>query len=301
MSDSPQLPIKERQLIPFAGVNIGQIDRTVDRALQRMRQHYSTEPTEEAFDRFVMDLYSCFPQIIRYDVFYSSVMTSAGKLMTREVIQQLAWRLAGNIKKLKAGIPVPPWTNQKELEWCPITIVKADLGYGYENTFGCFYEYRVLAGSPSGLKFTTFWSKKYARFISSDLGFRKTRIGNFSCSDGRELTRMQLYLLLDPELSKEGRPIAYHYHVPASMQKHNLEIIKQRFRVTPCPLGYSLFQLPCISCPIGYEECKAGCHPKNYQSQFCPRCQDDKWFDPLHSSGICIDCIELNLRGIKKE
>ena len=185
---------EEKALIPFKSINLALLQKRVDKAVTTTRAHYNTEPTGEEFETFAMALYGAFPPTIRYDVFFASVMHLAGQLLTRDVIYSNAWRLAGCLDTLRKGTPVPPWTHQTTLEWCPVVITRANTGRGYDGKLGFFYDYRVLGGQPSGLKFTTFWSFKYIRFISKSIGFRRTRKAHFKLTDGAELVRMRLYL-----------------------------------------------------------------------------------------------------------
>jgi hypothetical protein len=284
---------EEKALIPFKSINLSLVSKRIDKALAKTRRHYDTEPKGEEFETFVQDLYTAFPPKIRYDVFFASVMNLAGTRLSREVIKETAWRLAGNYTKLRRGIPCPPFTRQTVLEWCPISIVRCTTGRGYDKKLGFYLEYRIMAGQAAGKKFITFWTVKYARFVARSLGFRRTRKVHFKLHDGVELVRMQLYLLFDPKLSKEDRPSAYHFYVPASLRVKNQKILKQRYRLIPCPLGYTRIELPCHNCPQGYDQCPAGCHPKTYTVKPCPRCEKpETWFDPLGRGVVCVECEE---------
>ncbi len=287
----------DKPITPFKGAKLVAIQRQIDKALAATRIHYDTEPRGEEFEAFVMALYESFPPVIRYDVFFASVMDMVGKRLTRDLLHATSWRLAGNIDKLKKGTPVSQWVRQTEFEWCPITIVRASPGRNYSGKGGYFFEYRVMAGTPAGLKFTTFWTNPHVQFISKSAGFSRTRKVHFKLHDGSEMVRMRLYLLFDPTLSKDDRPIAYKFHVPASCKTHNRRILKQRYRLIPCPLNYKLSEVKCHQCPQGYDKCEAGCHPKTFYVKACPRCQvGETWFDPLGRGVVCVDCEEREKR-----
>lgn len=288
---------EEKALIPFKSVNLSQIQKRVDRALARMRTHYDTEPRGEHFEAFVQALFSVFPATIRYDVFFASIMDLVGKRMTRDLIRETAWRLAGNINRLKQGKPAPPFLQQTELEWCLVTLVRGNIGHGYDGKLGFFYDYRIMSGQATGKRFTLFWSLKYARFVSRSLGFRRTRQGYLRMTDGADLVRMRLYLLFDPKLSREDRPGSYHFYVSSACKKYNQKILKQRFRIIPCPLRYTLSEQACHNCPQGYDQCNAGCHPATYVTKACPRCDNtEAWFDPLGRNVICVECEDQERR-----
>ena len=280
----------DHQLIPFQSVRIRAIELILDNVLAATRKHYNTEPTGTAFDSFVRDVYECFPKQLKYETFYMSTLDAAGKQLTRELIYNLTWRLAGNITKLKNNTIVGPFTTQTELEWCPIKIVKAVHTRGYDGKDGYMYSYRVLAGSPASMKFTTFWSTKYAKFIARSIGFKKTRKVHYKFAHGSELVHMELYVLFDPALSKEDRPGFYHFHVPSGSKNRNLELLKHRYRLYECPLNLTMLEQPCYSCPQGYDSCTAGCHPSTYAVRGCPRCKDYGYFDPDEPNVICIEC-----------
>lgn len=278
--------------IPLKSINLTSVAKRREKIMESTRAHYSMSPTGEDFEAFVQDVYSCFPLTIRYDVVFASLMNLAGKKLTPEVIRAAAWRLAGNMNKLKIGEPVPEWVRQTTLEWCPVNIKRANPGRGYDGKFGFFYEYDILAGTPAGLRFNKFWSMKYIRFIARELGFKKTRKAHYRLLDGHELVGMRLYLLFDPVISKDDKPIAYHFAVPNSCKVFNTRLLELRYRIVPCPEGYSLEEVPCHNCPFGYDKCSAGCHPKTYEVRTCFRCGQDKWHDPLSKSLLCIECIQ---------
>lgn len=278
------------QEIPFKGYNLPRIAKWIDKGQLILSKHLNTNPVGDEFSTFIHDILSCFPDKLRFDAVFASVMHLAGTQLTPEVIKETLWRIAGNFETLSTGKPVPIWLNQSILEWCPVAIVKADPGYGYNEEYGGFYQYRVMAGTPAGLKFTLFWNIRYAKFIAKELGFKRTRKKRYKFTDIKELVQMQLYLLFDPELSKEGKPGSYYFKVPPSCAKRNKTILMRRFREDPCPLEYSLQDLPCYQCPMGYDKCNAGCHPRTYTMKFCPRCTSESWFDPLGRGVICVEC-----------
>jgi hypothetical protein len=290
----------EARIAEFQTYNISQITKIVEKALTKLRLYLGTTPTGDDFNSLVLDLYDCFPPTVRPDALASSMMPYVGKEITGETIKQFSWLLAGNLKKLKEGIVVPPWTKQVEYEWCPVQIKRANPGFGYDDKLGCFYEYIILAGSPAGLSFVTFWSWQYIKFIARDMGFKVNRKKRFIISNSRELCNMQLYLLFDPLKSKEDKPISTKHFVTPGMLKANQEILKQRFRLVACPLDYTVLEQPCHSCPLGYDECLAACHPKTYYTNTCPRCRTpDSWFDPLGKGAICVECADKE-RGLIK-
>lgn len=251
--------------IPFGkALNLNLIDKQVDKIMANLRPYYEATCTGDEFNRFVIDLHSLLPVTVSIDIIYASVMNSAGKPLSREYLQALAWRLAGNMKLLKDGIVVPEWLNQTTLEWVPISIRSVTPGKSYSEKPGCFVNYLVLAGTPAGLSFTTFWTINQARLMAYNLGFKTKGKNKFPFTSFVELTRMRFYGLLDPQLSKDNSASFSDFRVPGTVLKYNREILKTRFRLNPCPLGYELHELACHNCPVGYGTCIAGCHPTDY-------------------------------------
>jgi hypothetical protein len=154
-----------------------------------------------------------------------------------------------------------------------------------------------MAGLPAGKKFTTFWSTKFYHSVARDIGYKRTRKTPFRLVDGSEFVQMRVYLLFDPKLSKEDRPVAYHLYVPPSFKAYNLRIIKQRYRITPCPLDYLRTEMACHHCPLGNDQCPAACHPLTFKEKPCPRClQPDALVDPAGRGIVCVSCEENERR-----
>lgn len=293
---------KQYRMLPFKkAFNIKLIDKYVDRVLAKLREHYNTSPTGSEFDKLVNDWWEALDGTkIPYQAMYASVLDLAGKELTRDIIKYTTWRLIGNLPRLMAGVAVPPWTQQTLLEWVSIKLVRAQPGRSTKGKMGFWYDYRIHNGQAAGLRFRLFWSLKYIRFLANSLGLKYGRKADYRLVDGAELVGMRLYLLLDPELNKEDGPGAYHFHVPASCKTANKEILKQRKRQIPCPENYTLTEMPCFKCYIGYDKCKAACHPFTYTVKACPRCQALRtWFDPAGRGVICVECEEKELIGVK--
>ncbi len=270
--------------------NLSYINKIRNNLNEKLRPYYNTQLDGESFPAFVTDIHSVLPSVIARSIIIQSIMNLVGTELTKEMLNKLSWRLAGNIQKLKEGKPVLAWIRQTELEWCPVTILDAQSGKNFKGDLGGFYKYKILGGSPAGLTFTLFWSRKYSKFLSRSLGFKRTRKLYYKFSNIKELVSMRLYLLFDPALSKDDKPRANKFYVPASFLKYNQTILARRFRITPCPLNYKLSELPCYKCPMGYDKCTAGCHSATYIIKVCPRCEKENWFDPKSKSVICINC-----------
>ena len=97
-------------------------------ALRRdLRQHLKSDFQDkvaegERFDIFVDDVAEKLPKSIARDILYESLRHLAGEKLTKELLDETCWRLAGNIPRLTRHRPVTPWNNQHVEEWVPVQV-----------------------------------------------------------------------------------------------------------------------------------------------------------------------------------
>src|SRR5688572_19768697 len=104
----------ERQKIPFGkAVNVERIGKIIDKGMAKMRKHFDVSPTGDEFETFMLDLYRALPSSVKFESIFGSVMSLVGVPLTPQVIKQTLWRLAGNLDKLREGIPATPWLRQE--------------------------------------------------------------------------------------------------------------------------------------------------------------------------------------------
>lgn len=241
---------------------------------------------------FISAVRAIFPTIPE-PALMSSVADVIGSPFTTDKLTCLTRRLAGNIRKLKAGHPALPWTGQHEREWMLAGIIKALPVTGHNGVAGLDYDFRILAGSAAGMTVTRFMSNKQARFISSRVGFPRFRSRKklMPYRHGRELVRMLVYVLVDPAMCFE-KPGFFHISCTGGLIKQNQKILARRSRVTPCPLGYTYDELPCHRCHVGYDKCYASVHAHAWQAKPCPRCKQAGWFDIENNQVVCMSCMQ---------
>ena len=106
-----------------------------------------------------------------------------------------------------------------------------------------------------------------------------------------------MYGLLDPTLSK-GSPNFDKVKVTNTFEQYNREIMRNRARLGgfQCPANY---RHRCFNCPIGYDKCSVGTHPRTYIKHQCVSCDKLAWTDPKCSEqGTCVDC--MNSKSLAK-
>lgn len=281
--------------------------------------YYAMEPEGLDFEG-VVDLLVSFLHGVNREVVRESVRHLAGQEFTAQRIEDLSWQLAGNVWRLRHGVVTPPWTKQSEPEWCPAQLMRVlpcvrhrklkDDPLAYINAGkkcadtvarrGAEVTVKLLAGTAAGRELARFWSVAYIHTIKQELGFcrydrerqgKQPREGEYPLRDLRELTRLRLRVLLDPAISLDG-PVFTDVSGSAALKEWNRAIMARRRRVSfECPMRYSLVEVPCYRCEVGYDRCQAGCHPTTYVLRPCKGCgQDQAWADPSSQGDLCVDC-----------
>ena len=129
--------------IPY---NLSRIFEQRDKLLnETLTEFLGTELDGEWFDKFVDTL--CDALQLTEPVVFDSVRYLAGTVLIRPAAYTLAWQLAGNIRKLRDGIPVTRWFAQVEEEWLPIQILSWEPTKSARGNSVNTYTMRVLAGS----------------------------------------------------------------------------------------------------------------------------------------------------------
>ncbi len=242
----------------------------------------------ELFNQFVAFVQERLPGTTPYDVVFESSRYLLGRQVTPIESLNFAWRLAGNAGLLREGKPVYPWAGQRTDEWVPLQVLRAVALKNQRNVTGTEYTFRVLAGSPSGMKVTAFWKPGLVRLMKEKFGFSKYIDGAYPFRNARELVGLRFFGMIDG--ARSGHTVQFaQYDGGTSLIEWNREhVLRMRARIEPCPRGW---RHPCHKCAVGYVECKAATHLHTYQTGFCEKCNKaDAVFDPGDASPHCIVC-----------
>jgi hypothetical protein len=230
------------------------------------------------------DILAVLPDNVSESAVFESVRVLAGVELTSRQAAELAWRLAGNVASLQAGVPVLPWTRQLADEKIPVCVEnmramrrKSEPGY----LLYC----RALAGSACPMLFTQFISLRSCRGIAAQLGFSKPW-GPYPYENPLHFINLIFYAHVEAERSRT-QPSFVKVSATAGMIKENRQKIEVRCRVVPCPQQFSH---PCEFCWVGYDNCAAAVHPKTYVARDCPQCNTTGWFNPGEASLMCVQC-----------
>jgi hypothetical protein len=109
--------------------------------------------------------------------------------------------------------------------------------------------------------------------------------------DAREVFGLHLYLLLDPEESKDGLGFSA-IAVPPSCLERNRRLLTKRLRVEfACPQEYHPDVVPCFRCEQGRDACPAACHARTYEMRACPKCERSHApYEVGVAAEACVDC-----------
>ena len=125
----------------------------------------------QTFVGMVDTLKAWLPQAVSYDALFESCRSIVGEAAGKQNLYELSWRLAGNVELLKRGKIVPIYNFQTYDEWVPVQIVQCHPIRNRYDDRGYLFKFRILAGTPSGTVFEKFWSLRYCKFMSRQLGF----------------------------------------------------------------------------------------------------------------------------------
>ncbi len=279
---------------------MGKILRERNRLAEIIR--FETEDrllVKERFKRLVDVVYQELPAGVDYQSLYDSLRPLAGTTPTAKTLLDYAHRLAGNVANLQARRVVRPWSYQIEWEWVPLSVARVRRTRSSSGKVGATLTFKILAGTPAGLLAERFWTMKQCAFMSRQFGFSRPPSPTAKLPPRRpyfgpeQFVTFRLYGLIDPRRSgAESGPVVAQFRFPPSCKAFNVEQhnYRTRGRGYECPRGFPLTVL-CHRCPIGYEECRAGCHAKTYETKPCPVCKKDRApFDPEAQSPVCVNC-----------
>lgn len=252
----------------------------------------------ESFELVINRLGKLLPGKLRKDVLKDSVLHLAGQVLTEAMLEDEAWRLAGNTYRLRIGRSVPPWDRQVAAEYVPVQIMAVQRTRNFDRP-AVEVRMQILAGTSAPLRITKTWSRDFCCSLARRAGFTAPW-GPYPFRDPMELVNLRMYVLVMPELCAEGPNFEIIWHDkdeknihPSSCVAYNREFIRMRSREDgdyACPRDYPVNRV-CHLCHVGQDACLAAVHDKTFKKKDCPRCKKVAWFDPAFPDRrVCVDC-----------
>lgn len=269
-----------------------------------VRDYIGSELRGQELHAFVDQVHRLLPKGTPRDLVFASLRHLAGKTLSDEALEDIAWQFAGNLRRFCNLRPVLPWKGQRSHEWVPVQVVGGD-HYRTKRSgkVGMIYTFQVLAGTPCPLEMTQFWSRNFCRMLSRRLGFTKHR-GPRPFTNVTEFMNLRMYVLVDPEKCQDGKPgfSQVHEEQPSSVVNYNRQLLQWRQRSTKdfqCPQNYPK-RHRCFQCHVGLDVCPAATHERTFVRQECPNCHRHNWHDPAFLR-MCVDCRVVKILHPKEE
>jgi hypothetical protein len=231
----------------------------------------------DVWTRLMATLLKAMPRVSEQTL-QDSLQHLVGQTLTPAVLTETAWRFAGNLDRMRRGIPAAPWNGQIGVEWVPCQIVRfapSERRSGRGDQMASF-DLRILAGSPCPCLITKELTYKFCYMLARRLGYTSGR-GKRPLADVSELVNLRMLIKLEPGLSFE-RPGFDKFWCSGSLLKWNKDIIGRRYRELnnkpwPCPRG---FRHRCYQCHVGFDQCLAATHPTTLRLTDLQGAQDDR-------------------------
>lgn len=258
------------------------------------------------YQAFVDRLHENLPHPVLRNTVHESVKGLLKKELTPELLQNVTWRLAGNLDQLFHQQAVPEWNGQKAFEWVPAQVCEVQLTRRFGKLVNLL-TFQSLGGTVVPLKIVQTWSIKKTNYLAVyrnqsglGFGFGRSRINSRGEQQNSGLYRnlsqfygMRCFLLIDPARS-QTEPIAVEIGHSGASMAYNRQLIQGRDRSqTPCLKGLPK-ALECFACPYGVDRCVLATHTATYRKGTCPRCSQLGFFDPLEIEhpDLCLTCIQ---------
>lgn len=289
---------------PFRAYVLDRVFNLRDRLTQLAAAFVGETLDAERFPEFVRCLGRGLARVPA-DLVRESVLHTAGRPLTAALLAAEAWRLAGNLERLREYHAVPPWNRQAAPEYVPCQVLDVALEARERRRFAEL-TLRVLAGTPAGLQLKKTWSSKFVALLSRSLGFAPSWTGSLYFTTPLQLAGLQFYVLLEPRLCG-ARPdfekLWTHERSrrirPASCLTHNRQLLALRERALshyPCVAGFAP-AIPCHRCYVGLDRCPLATHAQTFPTQLCHFCAREELFDLALSTRMCRRCFQRRLKG----
>jgi len=272
-----------------AGYNLSKVAQLRDKLIASgyLNSYIDSKLTREQLLTFVDDLKLELGKHVSTQALMDSCIYLTQTVLTVRELKTLCWRLAGNVRRLKAGLAAAPWNCQQSDEWMPLQIISVEPGVTESKRSIVTFRFRILAGTGCPLIIKRVFSPRFCGFLSKEFGFSRS-YGDLPYNDPREYTSMGAYGLFTQALSVEGQPAFNKFYVPSSLLSQNKQLLAARSRAkSPCPQRKTV---DCLLCNQGQNNCPLAIRPRTLERGNCRKCGQAGWYEPAVRA-LCRKCI----------
>lgn len=240
---------------PRSAVTVEQVEKLRDRLVSQF-----------FFDRFhvvcdaeiLRDWCTTLGELLKVHpaVLFDTLVYLAGRPLTREEANRLAWRLAGGQEVLRSGLAIPPWTRQVRPEESLIYLREYTRGTDSRQRALVVLKGIIYTGSAAGEVGTCSWPMSLLTAISRRVGFTNN-YGSYPMRHASELVGLRICAVVE---SRQGESRPYFSQIvekPALSTWNRKNVLALRVRKTPCPQER---RNHCHECPVGLDGCRAATH-----------------------------------------
>lgn len=225
---------------------------------------------------------------VRHSVIYSSVLDLFARSSIHPAdLEDMAWRLAGNIDRLRLDMEIPPRSMLPVSPvFAPAQVTQARFKwFGNQPRPGVDMTLRILDGDLCGRSVRRWISSKFAFVVARELGVGRRRSRPWGYSGiCQQLYGLRLVVRLVTSYSGD---LTFDRFMAGQFVSYNRSLMKNRS--LPCPAGYSW---PCHECSLGEDQCPdrgktpRACRRFSVVVSSCVVCQQEA----PHDNGECLRC-----------
>lgn len=274
--------------------------RVRDRLFARLTNYAGQTLQGTALDAFADETCQHLPGRVPVHAVFHSARYLAGRPLTGDALREYCWRLAGNLERLRAGEPVPPWSAQPLPELMPVQVLEYTFDRTRAGRPAARYQLRILSGRACPRIITKTWQQDLVAYLArTHLGFTWSKRGDpskYPYQHPTELVRLRFLVEIDPAYCRDDTPGFDKVASSSGALTWNRDVLKARARVGyQCPERY---EHACFRCPIGYDRCKAATRPRSLTWKSCPACLQPYYHDPGESTGRCLRCVDSGAAAV---
>lgn len=294
-------PASDQPIPTFDIARVFRLKRAIEQDLD-LACYVGTKPEGQDYEFMVRRFRDRLPGA-DLDALRKSLLELTGRTITTGMLSMTAWRLAGNLPRLKAGREVIPWTRQQVPEWVPLQVVGTKVWISKRGRRGGMFQFQILAGTPCPLKIEKFWTREFCGMVARRMGFTRLK-GKYPYQHTNQLVGMRFLAHISPIRSREQPDFDEVAEATGGVLKHNKALLKARHPLhRVCPSNYPTSQA-CHLCPVGMTACDLATHVRTYVRRICRQHKLEAWHDPATGEDLCMDCQYARMRelqGQKKE